>query len=257
MPTVKDILNALWALAPAHYKEPWDNIGFLLGHRDAPVKKVLVALDATVAVAEEAARLGCELVVTHHPLIFEGFKSATDESPVGRRILALTERKIALISMHTNLDCAPNGVNDKLAEVLGLHNVTIFQDGETAGLVRMGDVTEQPLADFAAFVKSALHCPGLRYADGGKPVRRVAVGGGGCGDFAARVAAAGCDTFVTADLKYHQFADARALGINLIDAGHFETEDPVCDVVIDCLCRAFPTLEVYKSAVHTDCTQYL
>ena len=185
MTTVQNILDALFALAPEEYKEGWDNVGFLLGHRDAPVTKVLVALDATEEVAEEAAALGCELLVTHHPLIFEGIKQVTDETPVGRRILALLERKIALISMHTNLDCAPGGVNDRLASLIGLHNISILEDGETAGLVRMGEVREQTLPVFAAFVKSALDCPGVRYADAGKPVRKVAVGGGSCGEFAA------------------------------------------------------------------------
>lgn len=257
MVTVCEILQSLWDLAPEAYKESWDNIGFLLGHKDAEVTKVLVALDATEAVAAEAERLGCELLVTHHPLIFEGFKSATDESPVGRRILALVERKIALISMHTNLDCAPGGVNDRLAALLGLQNVSVFDDGETAGLIRIGEVEQQALPDFAAFVKKALRCPGLVFADGGRPVQRVAVGGGACGGYVGQLAKAGCDTFVTADLKYHQFADAGTLGLNLIDAGHFETEDPVCDVVIAHLQKRFPKLKVYKSAVHADCMQYL
>lgn len=257
MAAVQEILSSLWSLAPRDYHEEWDNIGFLLGHRDAPVTKVLVALDATEAVAEEAKRLGCELVVTHHPLIFEGLRSVTDETMVGRRVLAFLERKLALISMHTNLDCAPGGVNDRLASVLGLHNIKILEDGETAGLIRYGETAQQPLAQFTAFVKQTLGCPGLRFVDGGRPVRTVAVGGGSCGDFLERVAAAGCDTFVTADVKYHQFDTASALGINLIDAGHFETEDPVCQVVIDFLQAQFPTLKVQKSAVHAGCIQYL
>ena len=115
---------------------------------------------------------------------------------------------------------------------------------------------EQELAEFAAFVKAGLRCPGLRYAQGGRPVRRVAVGGGACGDFIRRAAAAGCDTFVTADLKYHQFQDAALLGINLLDAGHFETEDPVCDVLAQRLSARFPELEVLRS-VQTGCIRYL
>lgn len=257
MATVNEILKSLFALAPLSYKEEFDNVGFMLGHGDAPVRRVLVALDATEEVAEEAAALGCELVVTHHPLIFDGQKSVTDGSIVGRRVLAFADRGVAVISMHTNLDCAPRGVNDRLAEVLGLHNVSVLDDGETAGLIRTGEVEPQSLPEFLAFVKSALHCPGLRYADGGREVRRVAVGGGSCGDFIACAHAAGCDTFVTADLKYHQFGDASVLGINLIDAGHFETEDPVCDVVIDYLQTEFLALHVVKSSVHTGCIHYL
>ena len=257
MYTVNEILNSLWELAPEACKEHWDNVGFLVGRGEAPVSRVLVALDLTEAVVAEAAELGCELIVTHHPLIFGGVLQVTDQTPVGRRLLALIERGIALISMHTNLDCAKGGVNDRLAEVLGLHNVFTYEDGETAGLIRIGETEPQTLPEFAAVVKKALRCPGLRLASAGRPVRRVAVGGGSCGEYAERLAAAGCDTFVTADLKYHQFADAGALGINLIDAGHFETEDPVCDVVIAHLQRQLPALDVRKSAVHTGCIQYL
>ena len=257
MATVNDILSSLWALAPEHYKEAWDNVGFHLGHGDAEVTKVLVALDATEEVAEEAAQLGCELLVTHHPLLFGELKSVTDETVTGRRILALLERKIALISMHTNLDCAPGGVNDCLAEAIGLQNPTVFADGETAGLIRIGEVEPQTLEDFAASVKQALGCPGVRWADGGRQVAKVAVGGGSCGSFAQQLTKAGCDTFVTADLKYHQFTDAASLGINLIDAGHFETEDPVCQKIVDDLQAKFPDLTVQKSAVHSGCIRYL
>ena len=254
--TVQTILDYLWTLAPEEYKEGFDNVGFLAGRKDAPVQRLLIALDATEAVAAEAAALGCQLVLTHHPLIFHAPKHVTDADPDTRALLAYLERGIAVISMHTNLDCAPGGVNDVLARRLGLHNIEVLEDGETAGLIRMGEVEEQELAEFAAFVKAGLRCPGLRYAQGGRPVRRVAVGGGACGDFIRRAAAAGCDTFVTADLKYHQFQDAALLGINLLDAGHFETEDPVCDVLAQRLSARFPELEVLRS-VQTGCIRYL
>ena len=120
----------------------------------------------------------------------------------------------------------------------------------------MGEAEERSLPEFAALVKEKLACPGLRYADGGRTVRRVAVGGGACGDFIERVAGAGCDTFVTADLKYHQFQDAAVLGLNLIDAGHFETEDPVCDALLHRLAAAFRDVELLRSK-HSDCILYL
>ncbi|MBO4419586.1 MAG: Nif3-like dinuclear metal center hexameric protein [Oscillospiraceae bacterium] len=254
--TVQTILDYLWTLAPERFRMDWDNVGLLLGRKNAPVRDVLVALDATAAVAAEAEALGCRLVVTHHPVIFQGDKHITDRDPLTELHLRYLEKGIAVISMHTNLDCAPGGVNDVLAERLGLHNFEVLEDGETAGLLRMGEVPETTLPAFAAFVKERLSCPGLRFADGGKPVRRVAVGGGGCGEFAAKALAAGCDTFVTADLKYHAFCDAAPLGLNLIDAGHFETEDPVCDMLAAKLREAFPELRVHRSA-HRDCIQYL
>lgn len=257
MPTVKDVLHALWTIAPARYKEDWDNIGLLCGRADAPVRRILVALDASRTAAEEAQSRGCELVVTHHPLIFGGLKAATDEDPAGERVLAFAERGIAVISMHTNLDCAPGGVNDVLAAKLGLKNVTVLEDGETAGLIRIGETAPQSAAEFAAQVHRALGCPGLRYVDGGRPVRRVAVGGGACAGFAERVLAAGCDAFVTADLKYHELCDAAQRGLTLIDAGHFQTEDPVCDVLAEKLTAAFPAAEVLRSAAHRDVIRWL
>lgn len=254
--TVQTILDYLWTLAPEKCKMPWDNVGHLLGRRNASVTRVLVALDATAAVVEEAAALGCELVVTHHPVIFHAQKHVNDVDPMTETALNFLERGIAVISMHTNLDCAAGGVNDVLAERLCINRIEILDDGETAGLIRMGDVAPTDLRTFAAFVKERLSCPGLRYADGGKRVRRVAVGGGACGDYLERVAEAGCDTFVTADLGYHRFCDAATLGLNLIDAGHFETETPICAVLRDRLAARFPELEVRLSA-HTDCIRYL
>ena len=254
--TVKTVLDYLFTLAPIAYKEDWDNVGFLVGRKDAQVSKILVALDADAAVAEEAAALGCQLVVTHHPLIFHAPKHVTDADPMTEALLSYLEKGLAVISMHTNLDCVPGGVNDVLAEKLGLHNVEVLEDGETAGLLRAGEVEQRELPAFAALVKKVLGCPGLRFADGGKPVRRVAVGGGGCAGYMAVAAAAGCDTFVTADVKYHEFQEAQTRGINLIDAGHFETENPVCEMLIEKLCARFPELEVLRSA-HSDCIRYL
>lgn len=254
--TVQTILDYLWTLAPLSCKESWDNVGFLAGRKDANVTKILVALDATAAVAEEAEALGCQLVVTHHPLIFHAPKQITDADPMTGTLLSYLEKGVAVISMHTNLDCAPGGVNDILAERLGLHNVKVLEDGETAGLIRAGECCPVELAEFAAFVKERLACPGLRYVDGGKPVRRVAVGGGGCAEYIALAAASGCDTFVTADVKYHQFQEAQTRGLNLIDAGHFETENPVCARLRDSLAARFPEIETILSQ-HRDLIRFL
>ena len=150
-----------------------------------------------------------------------------------------------------------------LASRLGLANVEILNPvgtdakGRPYGLVRMGEVAEQTLAAFAAFVKRALSCPGVRFSDAGKPVRKVAVGGGSCGSEIGDVIAAGCDTFVTADLKYNHFEEAKYRGLNLIDAGHFETENPVCDVLEGILREAFPEIPVFRARTHRDETQFL
>lgn len=254
--TVKDILDYLWMLAPLSCKENWDNVGFLCGRAQTPVNRVLVALDATEQVAQEAAKLGCELVVTHHPLIFRGTLHVTDRDASGQTLLAFLERSLAVISMHTNLDCAQGGVNDVLAQRLGLSEVQVLPDGETAGLIRYGLRPEEQLDDFAAFVRCELRCPGLRFVRGNSPVRKVAVGGGSCGEFLELVKTAGCDTFVTADVKYHQFCEAKQLGVNLIDAGHYETEQPVCEMLSEKLRNRFPELEIILSS-HSDCIEFL
>ncbi len=258
MPAVNEILNYLFAVAPERYKMEWDNVGLMCGHSDRAVTKVLVALDATLEVAEEAKACGCELVVTHHPLIYGGTNTVSDTTVTGKRLLAYLENGLAVISMHTNLDCAPGGVNDVLAERLGLKDIRVMPNiSDAPHLIRYGEVGEQTLAEFLPFVKQRLACEGVRYLDGGNPVRRVAVGGGSCGDLLTPVRdALGCDTFVTADVKYHQFADAREMGLTLIDAGHFETENPVCACLVTKLRAAFPEIEVIPSALHADCTKF-
>ena len=254
MATVADILNFMETLAPKSLKMDWDNVGLLCGSKSTQVTKILVALDPFEGVCREAAALGAQLIVTHHPLIFQAPTSVTDETSVGRSIMFLCANGISAINAHTNLDVATGGVNDVLAATLGLRNITTVDPN--GGLLRMGEVPEQPLADFLASVKKNLGCEGLRYVDGGKPVRKVAVGGGSCAGGMMEALDAGCDTFVTADIKYNQFWDAQDLGLNLIDAGHFHTENPVVAVLAEKIAAAFPEIEVKISETHTDCMKY-
>ena len=262
MTTVGDILKYIETLAPRSMKMDWDNVGLLCGSKATPVTKVLVALDPFEAVCREAAQWGAQLIVTHHPVIFQAPKAITDETSVGRSILQLCAHGISTINAHTNLDCAPGGVNDVLAKKLALVNVQVVdpegtdENGNEWGLLRMGEVPEQPLDAFLNRVKTLLGCEGLRYVDGGKPVRKVAVGGGSCAGEMLDALRAGCDTFVTADVKYNQFWDARDLGINLIDAGHFATENPVVSVLAEKIAGAFPEIEVKISETHADCMKY-
>lgn len=249
MATVKDILEFIQTLAPLSYKMEWDHVGLNCGHLDQPVEKILVALDPFAHVCKEATEVGADLLVTHHALLWEsGF--ITDESTQGENALYLIENKIAHINAHTNLDCAPGGVNDTLATVLGLSDVSIVPD--TENLLRCGTIAQQELNAFLGHVKDSLGCEGLRYVDAGKPVKCVAVGGGSCAGAMAEAVRAGCDTFVTADVKYNQFRDALDLGINLIDAGHFHTENPVCSVLASKIQAAFPKIDVKLSVTHHD-----
>lgn len=262
MTTVKDILTYLETLAPASMKMDWDNVGLLCGSSSQSVHKILVALDPFEHVCREAAEIGADLIVTHHPLIFQPCKAVTDETSLGRSILFLVSHGICAVNAHTNLDCAPGGVNDILAQKLGLENIQVIapsgtdEQGQPWGLLRQGTVLEQPLAQFLTQVKQQLDCPGLRYVDGSKPVHKVAVGGGSCASELTDAAAAGCDTFVTADVKYNQFWDARELGINLIDAGHFYTENPVCPAIAEKLQSNFPEISVQLSQTHRDCMKF-
>lgn len=258
MATVADILAFMETVAPKYMKMDWDNVGLLCGSKATPVTKILVALDPFEHVCKEAAQWGAELIVTHHPIIFQAMKSVTDETSIGRGIMLLCRNGISAINAHTNLDQVAGGVNDVLARTLGLENIQIIDPmGDPAyGLLRCGEVQEQTLESFLAHVKNALGCEGLRYVSGGKPVRKVAVGGGSCASGMLDALDAGCDTFVTSDIKYNQFWDASDLNLNLIDAGHFPTENPVVGVLAEKLQQAFPDLEVKISEKHNDCMKF-
>lgn len=238
MPTVHDIESALYALAPKALAAEWDNVGLLAGSADREVRSVLVALDITEPVVEEAERMGADLIVSHHPVIFHPVKSITDRDPSGRLLIRLVRSGTGAVCMHTNLDAAQGGVNDALASALGLQDAAPAAEG---GIARIGTLPEtMALPGFLARVKNALRPNGIRYVDGGRPIRKVAAGGGACGDFLWEAAALGCDAFVTADLKYNHFLDAGVLGLTVIDAGHFPTEDVVCPMVVRYLREKFP-----------------
>jgi len=262
MVTVNDVLKLVESLAPSYMKMSWDNVGLLCGSRRAEVNKILVALDPFEGVCREAESWGADVIVTHHPIIFQPLKDVTDDTSIGRSIQLLCRTGISAINAHTNLDCVPGGVNDRLAQRLGLAEVEVVNPmGEDAqgrpwGLLRSGTVEEQSLESFLAVVKERLGCAGLRYADGGKPVHKVAVGGGACAGALLEVYEAGCDTFVTSDIKYNQFWDAKDLGLNLIDAGHFYTENPITEYLVEKLRHAFPEVEVKISETHTDCMKF-
>ena len=254
MATVADILQFVETLAPRSLKMDWDNVGLNCGSRNAPVTKIMLALDPFEHVCKEAADWGADLLVTHHPLIFRPIPMVTDDAAITRGMMELIRNNISHICAHTNLDCAEGGVNDVLATVLGLEDVEPL--GAYGGMMRCGYVPEQSLETFLGFVKETLHCDGLRYCDSGKPVHKVAVGGGSCSDGLYDTILAGCDTFVTSDVKYNGFWDAKEQGLNLIDAGHFHTENPVIAVLAKKITAAFPDVEVKISENHRDCVKY-
>ena len=247
MRTLDEIYAYLCTLAPLELQMEFDNAGFLIGRREAQVHKVLLALDITNAVIDEAVEEGAELIVAHHPIIFHKLKDVTDMGP-DDKVLRMAENRLAAICMHTNLDIAEGGVNDVLISLLGADCEGPL-DPNNCGRVGM---LPEPMAmpDFMSKIKDVLHVEGLRYYDAGKAVHHLAVMGGAGGDALQDAWEKGCDTYVTADVKYHQFLDAAQMGINLIDADHFCTENPVIPVLAEKLSAQFPDVEFKISARH-------
>ena len=250
-----EIERSLYAWAPKELAAEWDNVGLLVGDPEQEVRRVLVSLDLTQEAAEEAASCGAQMIVTHHPVMncaWHEVQTLREDDGQGRLLRYLVRHGLAACCMHTNLDAADGGVNDCLARALGLSGLSTFNP-EKIG--RIGTLScEIPLEEFLQAVVKSLGCSGLRYRDGERAVHRVAVGGGACREYIPLVAAQGCDTFVTADLRYNDFLDTR--GLNLIDAGHYPTENVVCREIQARLKAAFPELEIICSATHRDAIQY-
>ncbi len=193
--------------------------------------KIGVCLDATPEAAARAVRAGVQLVIAHHPLIYHPLKRVGTD-PISRAVTTLVKADIALYAMHTNWDRAAGGINDTLAECLEMQGVQpLGTDGEAA-LPRIGDLSvPRPLADFARFVATALNCTGtsalrINGIDPNRMISRVAVCGGAGAGLAEAAQAAGAEAYVTSDVRHHEFLDAEARGLALLDAGHGATETP-------------------------------
>lgn len=264
MVKVKDIEAFFDSIAPFYMKFDFDNIGHLVGFKNAAVSKVLVALDITDGVIDEAVDMGAQLIVSHHPLIWEPLKRVVDDDNKGRKIIKMIQNGISAICLHTNMDTAEGGVNDALMVALGAEVVGLLDphgshpDGTEFGVSRIGELPEEiDLCSFLRKIKLSLKANGLRYVSGGKRVKKIACcGGAGAGDMLKAVAA-GCDTYVTSDLKYDHFLAARELGLNLIDADHFCTENVVVPVMYERLRERWPEIEVRISKVHSQTIQFI
>lgn len=225
-------------LAPFRTQEKWDNSGLLAGDPDAEVTKALLVLDITPEAVEEAARLGAQLIISHHPVIFHPLKALEP----GTAPTLLAWRGIAAICSHTCLDKAL--VNDCLAAALGLEEVLPFAAGEDG--IPMGRIGTLPRpaspAEFAAAAAERLGAP-VRYNRGGRTIRRVAVLGGAGGDLIGEAAATGADALVTGEAKHHEYLDAARLGITLFDGTHYATERVVLAPLAERLSAAFPEVE--------------
>lgn len=260
---VKDIFKYLNELAPTALKMDFDNVGLLVGNEDNEVSKILVALDITEEVIDEAISMGAELIVSHHPIIFEAMKSVLYSDLGGRKVIKLIKSDISAICMHTNLDIAVGGVNDALMSALGAVSDTYLEYtgtdcmGLKQGCGRIGELKqEMSMPEFMDKCKTSLNANGLRYHDAGLKVKKIAVMGGSGGSELMLAKEAGCDTYVTSDIKYNSFLDAKALGINLIDADHFCTENVIVPVLCEKLRVRFPTCEIRVSEKHCQTARF-
>lgn len=257
MLTVREIAEAVEQLAPKSLAEPWDNVGLMVGNLNQRVTTVFVCLDVTLANVRAAIECGADLIVSHHPLIFSPMRRIVEQDISGKIIRDLIRNEISVYSAHTNLDHADGGMNDALAERLTLNNVRRFTAEEavselgtpTDNIGRIGTL-EAPMAleNFVDVVKHALSCKSIRYV--GEPnsaVQKVALCSGSGGDGIYTAYRAGADAYVTSDIKHHEAQLAQELGINLIDAGHFETENIICSFMTEFLESRFSGLNVIPS----------
>lgn len=228
--TAGDVLRFIDGIAPFSAAEPYDNCGLLIGRPDAPVRGILIALDCTRAAAERAAETGAELIVTHHPVIFDPLKRLDGDSVA----FFCAAHGISVISAHTNLDAAAGGVCDTLCGVLGLTRVAVSADG-----LRYGETEPATPRAFAKKAAAALGCV-PRFNPGKTRIEKVAVCSGSGGGFLEEAAALGCDALLTGDVKYSVFIEGANRGITVIDAGHFATERVILPVLRDKISAAFP-----------------
>lgn len=260
--TAEKIMQILEEWAPAARAEEWDNVGLLIGDAGQEVRKVLVALDATEAVIEEAVAGGFDFIITHHPLIYNPVKRVTVADYVGKKIIALIKHGIGCFCAHTNLDKAVGGVSDLLAEKIGLEGVMplIPEPGQgpqeppspQVGIGRVGFLKEETtLADFSQKVKAALGLPSVRLSgDSSKKIKKIALCGGD-GSGARYIEAAisqKCDLYITGDLRYHAVAEALENGITFIDITHYGGEILIVNAIA---ARLKNHVEIFPSSIDT------
>lgn len=232
MAKVKDFYGYLNSIAPFETQEDWDNSGMLVGDMNAEVKKAAVVLDITHEEIKKAKAIGADLIISHHPVIFNPIKSVTK----GSVPYELVASSINALCCHTPLDIADGGTNDSLAELLGI-NVTRADDP----ILRLGTVEPTTAQGLAGKIANTLNTK-VRYADAGKTIKKIAIcTGAGC----SLIEAAGeIDAFITGDASHHNFLDCVQAGITLIAAGHYETEIIVVPVLVKKLQAQFPDIEI-------------
>lgn len=252
MTTTNDILKYFETFAPLDSAMDFDNAGLLVGDKTTKITKVLVTLDITNDVIIEAEKMGCELIISHHPVIFNPIKNLRSSSAP----YLLAQKNISAICMHTNLDLGTEfGVNVCLANAIGVKNLELSEFGEC---LFVGNLPEEtPIKDFASNVKTALNCNGLRYTDIKKSVKTVAVSSGAGGSNIFEMQQIGADVLVTGEIKHHEINFANSIGVNVIDAGHFKSEDIVILPLINKLSKQFSDIKFTKSTTYDDFIKFI
>ena len=258
MTTVQQIYEEMQRIAPLALAESWDNPGLLVDC-GGEVSRVLVTLDITPEVVEEAARKGCGLIVSHHPVIFSPLKKLSGQDVA----FQLVKSGISAICMHTNLDAAEGGVNEVLAGIFGMREMEAFAEGcgrvGSIEPVTVPELAKKAQKELASRCNQPFNGPAVqvKFADTGKTVRRLAVISGAGGSLFEDAIARGADCLLTGEANHHHAIDAKRLGLSLIAAGHYATEFPVTAAVAEKLRTAFPELEVLVSEDARDPYTYL
>lgn len=261
MTTIKKVTDVMEEWAPLQFQEGYDNAGLIVGDPNAEVKGVLITLDSTEDVVEEAIQIGANLIIAHHPIVFGGLKRFNGSNYVERTVIKAIKNDIAIYACHTNLDSVMDGVNSKISDLLGLENRSILSLKKGEEQVGSGMVGELPKAmsemDFLQLVKKQFKAGAVRYTNLlNKEVKKVAVCGGSGSFLLQDAIAAGADVFLTSDFKYHQFFDAEDK-IVIADIGHFEAEICTQELIYDYLSAKFTTFGPHFSKVNTNPVNYL
>lgn len=248
---VKDIAEVIEGFAPKALQESYDNAGLQVGDPDMNVSAALLCLDVTEDILNEAIRRNCNLIISHHPLIFHGLKQVAGYDATQRIVIKAIRENIAIYSAHTNLDSAWNGVSHEIAATLGLSNLQVLEpraDNQETGLGVVGTCTPTPKLEFLRKVKEAFNVKALRFSDNSPQlvVRKAAVCGGSGASLIRNAIDAGADIFITGDVKYHDFTSF-GQSIILADIGHYESEICSGKIFFRLLRENFPDIVLYFS----------
>ena len=253
---VNNIIKEMELLAPTYLKEDFDNVGLMVGDKNKEVKKVLLALDCTLKVIEEAKKENVELIITHHPLIFKRPSSITTDTLQGKKIIELIKNDISLYSSNTNLDSVENGLNDTIVSILGFDNSKILEKNkrdDKAGLGRIVSLNESiQLEDLISKIKKSLNINNLRVVKGKDKVNKIAIINGSGQDFIGKAVALGADCIITGDTTYHFASDYKEMKISILDVGHFASEQITFFNVMENLKEKFKDVEFITSTVEED-----